>query len=193
MGQAASYAQALLALAETPAEAGRFGKALEGCAELYEASAALRDFLRDPTLPRAAQKDALARLAPEDTPQMVLNCLWLMVDKGRTGLLPQVAEAYRQHKAQLSNTLVINVCTPMPLSEEETGRICRFFARRFGSANAVVEPFIDPHLIGGIRVQVGDMLFDQSLFGRLKGLERAIAANQDKRQEVSAWPSGRKK
>lgn len=171
---AASYAGALLALAESPAQAQTFEDALDAFTALYKGSTPLREFLCNPVAPRAAQRDILARLAPPSVPQSVLNCLYVMVDKGRIAQLPQVAEAYRRHLAVLTGTLLIHVYSPNALDETETQRICEVFTKRFGAADASVEVSIDSQLIGGVRVQIGDILFDESLQGRLKGLERAI-------------------
>lgn len=169
-----SYAAALLALAEDPAEAERFGEVLDAYAAAYAGSAPLRSFLLNPVLPRGAQKDALARLAPPNAPQKALNCLYLMVDKGRIALLPAVAAAYHSQRAAANDTLIIHVRTAAPLDKGQEEKLCAHFAALHGAAKAVVETVLDPGLIGGIRVQVGDVLYDQSLFGRLEGLRRAV-------------------
>ena len=169
-----SYAAALLALAQNPDEAGRFGQVLDTYAAAYADSAPLRGFLLNPVLPRSAQKDALAKLAPPDAPQTALNCLYVMVDKGRIALLPAVAKAYHSQLAAANDTLIIHVRTAAPLDKGQEEKLCAHFAAQHGAAKAVVETVLDPGLIGGMRVLVGDVLYDQSLFGRLEGLRRAV-------------------
>lgn len=169
-----SYAAALLALAETPADARRCGEVLGEYAAAFEENALLRRVLHNPVLPRAFKKQVLTRIIAGDAPQTVLNCVRLMVDKGRIGLLPGVAVEYERQRAVLEGTLVIRIHSAVPLSGEETQRVCALFSARYGASGTRVETVLDPKLIGGIRVQVGDMLYDQSLAGRLSGLRRAI-------------------
>ena len=172
----ASYAAALLATTENPPQATVCGDTLLDYARAMETSPLLRRFLLDPALPKAAQKDVLAQLAPPGMPQNLLHLLWLLADKGRLALLPKISVEYRRQRASLAGGLLLWVRTARPLDDNEIDKIKRCFMAQYGAQDAVLEIVLDPGLIGGVRIQVGDTMYDQSLFGRMEGLRRAIGA-----------------
>ena len=169
-----SYAAALLACAENPAQAMQFSEALDGFSKAMETSDELRVFLLNPVLPREAQKNVLKSLALPDADEKLLNFLYLLMDKGRIAQLPEISREYRRQHNKMRGCLVITVRSAAPLPDSEYAKIRSHFAENFGAQDACVEPITDPHLIGGVRVQVGDMLYDNSLWGRLEGLRRTI-------------------
>lgn len=168
------YAEALLASAQAPDEADAFGEALAEYAGVFEQSEELRAFLLCKTFPAEAKKDALKKLAKPAPPQRLLNLLYLLADRDRLALLPGIAEDYHRLKAEKRKTLLITVYTAMPLGEDEKQRICTFFAKRYGAESTEVDERIDVSLIGGIRVKIGDTLFDASLEGQLRQLQDCI-------------------
>ncbi|MBO1909864.1 F0F1 ATP synthase subunit delta, partial [Microvirga sp. 3-52] len=59
-----------------------------------------------------------------------------------------------------------------PLTESESAAISSTFARKVGRISLRINNIIDPTLIGGIRVQIGNRIFDNSLVNKLERLKR---------------------
>lgn len=66
------------------------------------------------------------------------------------------------------------VYTTQPLTEDETQRISTAFARKVGKNTLNITNEIDPSLIGGVRLQIGNQIFDSSISHKLAGLKRAL-------------------
>ncbi|MNN90855.1 ATP synthase subunit delta [compost metagenome] len=65
----------------------------------------------------------------------------------------------------------------MPLSEQETASIQARFGAVTGKTIQVTN-IVDQSLLGGIKVRIGDTLYDGSLSGKLKRLEKTLQASQ---------------
>jgi F-type H+-transporting ATPase subunit delta len=76
--------------------------------------------------------------------------------------------------AQRQQKIVAIVKTAIPLTAEQTTRLVGSLSRIYGrEVSAHIE--IEPSIVGGIRVQVGDEVIDGSVAGRLEALRRRMA------------------
>ncbi|WP_086626415.1 ATP synthase F1 subunit delta, partial [Escherichia coli] len=69
------------------------------------------------------------------------------------------------------------VYTPVALSEQELQQVASTFST-LTSKQIRVESVIDKSLLGGLQIRVGDRLYDGSLSGKLKRLERTLNQSQ---------------
>lgn len=173
-----SYAQAILEVF------WREGRAKEGLALLQEYAAAIQkrgplyNFLKSPTVADPIKKETLIKLYDGTLPASMVHFLYLLVDRGRIGLMAEIYAHYERLFAKKSGILEIFVTSAFALSEQETGQLRQVFMKKYGAEDAWVKVQIDPRLLGGVRVQIGDMLYDSSLFGKMESLRREISAMQ---------------
>ncbi len=108
-----------------------------------------------------------------DLSQRPLNLAKLLVAKGRTGLAPQIAAAFAQLVEEHQGIARARVITAVPLSDRERDAIAADLRQRTGR-NVVLDAAVDPALLGGIVVQIGDRLIDGSTRARLEALKRHL-------------------
>ena len=169
-----AWAAALLAGAKDGREAGLFEAMLDTIMQAMAECGDLRELVRNPIVPGEAKKDVLCALAPDGTPPYALNFLRLLVDKRHTALVPEICEAYKRLRDLHTDEIEIVLTSAQQLDADEADRLKDAFVARYGAKGARVTQSVDSRLIGGVRVQVGDDLFDQSVAGRLAGLGRAL-------------------
>jgi len=101
------------------------------------------------------------------------NFLKVLAEHDRLALIPQILnEAIAEHERRVGQKR-IQVRSAVPLSDEQLGNI----KQRLQSAlnlTPVLFPSIDPELIGGLEIQVGDTVYDGSLKTRLKNLRQRL-------------------
>ena len=134
--------------------------------------AELGELLRNPQLDKRAKKAAVDAVAGDADP-LVLNLLRLLVEKGRSGEVAQVADEYERMAAAEEGELSVELTTAYELSDEEARAIVGQIEQRSGrkvEANRAV----DPDLIGGMVLQVGSRRVDASIRGRLEQLGRDL-------------------
>lgn len=147
---------AAAAVAAAPGAAAAFGNPRVGAAELVELIAGV-----------AAEQGL--KVSAEHR-----NFLALLADNRRLGYLPEIAAQFEALRAEVENTVDVEVATPLPLSAEHKAKLAAALAQRFKRQVRITES-VDPTLVGGAVIRAGDLVIDGSLKGRLERLEQQIA------------------
>jgi F-type H+-transporting ATPase subunit delta len=112
-------------------------------------------------------------LAGEPTP--VRSLVVLLLEKDRIALVPQIALAFGDLVDRRDGIAKARITTAVPLDEaarrELVSRLERESGRKLRATFAV-----DPTLIGGAKVQIGDHLIDSSIDAKLTALGRQLAS-----------------
>jgi len=109
-------------------------------------------------------------LAPQ-----VQNLLRTVIDNGRLGVLPEIAAQYRALVNEQTGVSDAIVFSAFPINGSLLTDVVASLEKRFGrKLNATVE--VEPDLIGGIRVVVGDEVLDTSVRSRLQQMKVALIA-----------------
>ncbi len=160
------YARALLALAVDRDEADRIEAELAELADMLAASPELKDYLASPLVDLEARGAALDRALAGRASELVVNTLQVMNGKGRLALLPALAEAYRLENEGRRGEVDVEVKTAVELTDELRQRIA-VAASRFAGRTARLVETVEPELLGGLVLKVGDRKIDSSLARRL--------------------------
>jgi F-type H+-transporting ATPase subunit delta len=101
------------------------------------------------------------------------NFIRVLVEEERVELAPQVAELFERRRANAAGVVTVDVTSAFPLNESERTRISESIAARVGNA-CEIETFLDPQLIGGAVIKIGDSVIDLSLRRRLSELAQDL-------------------
>jgi F-type H+-transporting ATPase subunit delta len=130
--------------------------------------------LRDPRVPFARRRAAL-EAAVKDEPAAVRAVLDLLLERDRIGLVPAIAEALGDLVDRSLGIVKAKITTPVPLDDRERAGMLRSLEQ--ASGKKIQATFaVDPTLIGGAKVQVGDRLIDGSLRTQLDAMARQLAS-----------------
>jgi F-type H+-transporting ATPase subunit delta len=162
-----AYAQALLELATEPWMKG-----------LRLASRRLRDQhaaaqLKDPAIPADEKAALLASLLGDVAPQVAAFVRALVRD-GDLNKLDTISEEFETLAMRRSQYVLAHVRSAVPLTTDERMQLEQTLAKRFGGS-LEAEYEVDPALIGGVLVRVGDEVIDGSLAGKLSVLRGRLA------------------
>ncbi len=164
------YSQSILDLASEQGQQKNLLEELRDLAALSEKDASFAHFLGSPMVDSAARADSLEKLLRGKASDLVVNALQVLNRKGRLGLLPVVAESYRQLLQKQEQRVDVEVKTAVPLSDTLRDQIRQSVAR-FAGFQADLSEVVDPGMIGGMVVRVGDRKIDTSIrshLGRLR-------------------------
>ncbi|GAB7190440.1 F0F1 ATP synthase subunit delta [Kineococcus sp. NUM-3379] len=169
-----------LAVVSVVAQAERSGRveALED--ELFRfsrtiaANPGLRDALADVASPATSRAELVTRLlAPRAVPETVQ--LARRVATAPRGLRAERAlENYVGVIATRRQQVVAHVVTAVPLTEQQHQRLAAGLERTYGRA-VRLNVDVDPHVLGGLRVSVGDEVIDGTVSTRLSEARRRLA------------------
>ena len=177
---ARNYAETLLDLADRnggPAAMDQFAAALDEVAGLVQSDPRVRQFLETPRVTAAEKKRALRAALAGRAPELFLRFVSVLVDKRRQTLLPEIAEAFRGLVDERMGRVRVQVAISHLPDEALQAEIGNALALRLG--RTVIPTFtVDPELLGGMVVQVGDEILDGSVRSSAARLRRAMMAAQ---------------
>jgi len=136
----------------------------------------LLKFLNHPKLDEDAKLDMIRRVFEAGIGQEVYNTLVLLVKRGRAEYIPLVADEFKKIANKAMGIETALVYTPRPLTEQESAKVAEQFARLTGKT-VEVESVLDDSLIGGIKVRIGDRIYDGSISGKLNRMLKTIQAS----------------
>jgi F-type H+-transporting ATPase subunit delta len=135
----------------------------------------LRATLADPSLPQQGKQELLRTLLEGKMTPVTLSLISQMVahPRGRTlnAALDLSAEIAARHRQQL----IAVVHTAVELSASQRRRLAQTLARTYGH-DVHLDVVIDPSVVGGLSVQIGDELIDGTAASRLAAVRRKLAA-----------------
>ncbi len=166
------YAEALF-----KASGSDLSKAAEWVDELgvIAQNAQLLQFADSPKVSVDQVFDLIASVAKTALPDQARNFLRTVIENGRLGALPEIAHQFRVLKNAQSGSSDAVVYSAFPIDGAALAEVSAMLEKRFGrKLNASV--VLQPELIGGIRVVVGDEVLDTSVKARLEQMKIALTA-----------------
>lgn len=163
------YAQALFALATDQGRRAEIDRDMRDLAEVFREQREIRIFFDSPGTPQADKQQVIdAAIAPQ-VDALTASFLRLLVRKGREMFFGRIREAYDDLVDVAEGRIAVRVTSATALPDPVAARITSEIARRTGQT-VQLEATVDPDLIGGLTIRLGDRLLDGSLATRLRRL-----------------------
>ena len=164
-----NYAETLLILAKREGQAEEWGALIESIASAMQQDQALKTFLESPKLAAARKIEILKAALGERVPPLFLRFLETVIMKRRQMVIPEIAQEYRALIDTSEDRVHANVTVARepadPEKEALVGQLSRLFGKR-----VVPHISINPAILGGVIVKVGDTVMDGSVRRRLASL-----------------------
>jgi F-type H+-transporting ATPase subunit delta len=171
------YARALYEVSSEKNSVNQAMQDLKTAAEVVAGQKDLETLLNHPNIDTSAKTDLLKQIFAGKLSDIVLNTLVLLVERKRSELIPVVYEQFVKIANEALGRAEATVYSAKALTEQESAAVAAKFSSLTGR-NIQVTNVIDPSLIGGIKVRIGDKLYDGSLSGKLERMEKALQASQ---------------
>jgi F-type H+-transporting ATPase subunit delta len=177
------YAEALFAAAR----AGKDGKLAAGSGHAAQWTAAVdaiarlvadpqaAESLANPALTDAQRFDLIAKLSGQSLPAPVTELLKLVIENGRLSALPEVAAQFHALRNAAEGSADCVIESAFAMSEAEVTSLLAALSKKF-PFKLKPEVRLNPQLIGGVRVTVGDRVLDSSVRARLEAMQARLTA-----------------
>ena len=138
-------------------------------------NAQLQAFAANPKVTDQQVFDLIAGVAKTALPDNAKNFLRTVIDNGRIAALSEVAAQFRALVNSRNGSSDAIVHSAFPMEPSALTELSAALEKRFGrKLNLSVQ--LDPSLIGGVRVVVGDEVLDTSVKARLEQMKAALIA-----------------
>jgi F-type H+-transporting ATPase subunit delta len=139
------------------------------------ANADVQAFAQNPNVTQAQLADVIASLVKSPLNAEVKNFIAMLAENGRVALLPEIGAQFQELKNAQEGASDAQIVSAFELSAGQLAQLVATLEKKFGrKLNPTVT--VDPSLIGGVRVVVGDEVLDTSVRARLQQMHVALTA-----------------
>ena len=172
------YASALYSAAHKNKALEIVEKELTQFQQSLKTDAKLKEFMINPTLKRSLKVDALKHLATKtNLSATTSNLLGILAENGRLGKLETVINAFKIMMAAHRGEVTCEVITAKPLDQAQRQSL-EAALKKFLKGNESIQltAKVDPSLIGGMIVSIGDKYVDMSVASKVKKYTELISS-----------------
>jgi F-type H+-transporting ATPase subunit delta len=156
-------------------EKNALGTAADGLAMLAAIARdeQMRSILLNPKVSAKQKKEIFAAAAGERLDEISTNLLALLVDNRREVLIGSIDEQFEELKREHERVIRARITSAQPLSDAQRDDIVAALEKRYGK-KVEADLDVDPQLLGGARVQVGDQVIHASVRDALAQMAAAL-------------------
>ena len=169
---ARNYAEALFELAERAGQPERFGDLIDAVAAAVETIPKLKAVLMSPRVPKA-EKARFLGAALKQAPREFVLWLQAVVKRGRQQILREIATEYQALLDQKLNRVRASVTLARKPDDKLKTLIEERLSRQLDK-EVIAAYLIDPEILGGTIIRVGDRVLDGSVRRRMTKLRRQL-------------------
>jgi F-type H+-transporting ATPase subunit delta len=162
--------------------AGARGQTEEVLAELgdllnqvFKADPHFEAFLTSGIIDRHRKAEVLSDAFAGRAGELVLNGLLVLNEHDRLNLLRPIVQTYRELRDQQAGRMRVEVASAIALPEDARARLLQELRQKYDK-EPILETRVDPELLGGMVVRIGDQVYDQSVRTQLNNIRNEIIA-----------------
>ncbi len=166
---ARNYAETLLELARKSGDLGTWGELIDQVAGAMESDRRLRRFLESPRVSAQRKNEILFKAFEGPLPRTFVRFLQALVTHRRQMLIPVIAREYHDLVDQVEGRVHASVTIAREADGDDRELVTSQLSRVLGK-KVVPHFYVNPSIIGGVVVRVGDTVLDGSVRRRLATL-----------------------
>jgi len=168
------YARALLAIGEEEKQSRKILSEVERFAALLSESDLLRETMEAGHINRRDKLAVLEQiLASSDVHPSTRNFLNLLIDKDRMGILSPILSEFRRMIERIEGIERVEVVVPLALTESQRTMLTGVLEEKSGR-KVILEETVDPGVLGGMVVKVGDTVYDGSARTQIENIRETL-------------------
>lgn len=171
---ASRYAKSLLDLAQEQGQLDAVKGDVEGVISVLKSNTDLLAVLKNPIINVDKKRHILAAIFEGNVNPVILSFFYILVNKGRADILLDIVQQFVGEYNKVKGVVNASVTSATPLSEANLAELQKTIKEEI-QADVLLRNVVNPALIGGFVVKVGDKQVDASIAGRLRKLEKHFA------------------
>jgi F-type H+-transporting ATPase subunit delta len=169
------YATAVFQLANEAGAVPQVGHDLHTFVAALAADADVNEFFRSPIVDRKEKATVIAE-AFDKLHTIALHTVLVLIQKRREALAPEMVAQFDILEREARGAQTLRVTSARPLAQADIDAIVAKLGTAFKTPLDVTQT-VDPELIGGVQLTIGDQRIDGTIAGRLDDLARMLSTN----------------
>ncbi len=162
------YVEALYQSTKSEEEKNKFEQGLKEIATLFGSNEEFKKMLLDPRIVKEVKLEVIQEILPEYTEEIFKNFLTLLIQEKRIDLLEEIAEEFASKNRADKNELKIKIIVAHAIGEEQIAQIVEKYKAMYAVKTIQYEVEIDETLLGGVKVVIGNTIYDASVQTQLQ-------------------------
>jgi F-type H+-transporting ATPase subunit delta len=167
------YAEALAAAAAKADKADDVGVELKDLAKTVYGYESVASFMKSPVVNWRTKEPVLLNSLAGKVSDLVCNFVGVLNKNGRLALLPEIQRAYQALQDKAAGRVRVTVKSAVPLGEPQQQALVSKLTATL-KQQPVLNLVVDPELLGGLIVQIGDRVLDTSVRTRIQSLRSQL-------------------
>jgi F-type H+-transporting ATPase subunit delta len=167
------YARSLFEVAREHGSLAELREQLGQFVDAVNENRELALFFFSPYFSTKEKKEALGRMLTDASP-ILMNFLGLLIEKHRMPVIFRIGQEYERLWEEENRMLPVEITSAIELDSETTDSVGKNIGERTGR-KVTLAAHVDPDILGGIIIRVGNSILDASIRNRLEQLRRHVA------------------
>lgn len=157
------YVKALMESAKSKEENAMYEKGLKEISNLFESNENFKNVLLNPRIENQEKLNIIKEIFPECNNEIFDNFIKLLIDEKRINIVEDISNEYTKLYDSLNKELKMKIITAMKLDDEQINELISKYKELYKADTVEYELEIDETIIGGIKVIVGNKIYDNSV------------------------------
>jgi F-type H+-transporting ATPase subunit delta len=167
------YAEAFFSIAQDANKVDELQTELEKVAEVIDTTENLKEYLAHLLIPAKEKKDVMVKIFAGSISQITLNFLMMVIDKRRENYIGLMVDEYKELADEARDIIKAEVISAQEVTEEEINILAEKLSATTGKT-VKLKQLVDPELIGGIKLRMGDQIVDATVAKKLEMLKEKL-------------------
>ena len=168
------YAKAILEIADSKNVTSEVSADMALIASTIQSNSELSSFIQNPLVKTDAKKDVVSEVFASVNP-VTQSIFQLLLDNKRFEILDSIAVEYNKLFDIMNGVEVAKVTTAVPMDAELEAKVSAKIASISSSKKITIENIVDPAILGGFILKIGDKQYNASIADRLQVLKRELS------------------
>jgi len=135
----------------------------------------LGEYFAHPLIPAREKKELATKIFAQKVSPLTLNFFLMVIDKKRENYLEIIHQEYEDMADESRNIRKAELISAMPVSEQDVQTLADNLSRSTGKT-IKLDLTVDPTMIGGLKIRIGDKIIDASVTKKLEMLKKNLTA-----------------
>lgn len=167
------YAEAFFSIAREAGKVDEYQQELELVVRTVDESELLQEYFAHLLIPAKEKKEVANKIFAGQVSQATMNFISIIIDKKREAYLALITEQYTEMADEQRNILKAEMYSAREIPDADVSELAEKLSVSTGKT-VQLKPMVDPSLLGGIKVRIGDQIVDATVAKKLEMLKNAM-------------------
>ncbi|PKL37825.1 MAG: hypothetical protein CVV44_15950 [Spirochaetae bacterium HGW-Spirochaetae-1] len=164
------YATSLLEIGQDKNVLAQLEEELGFVSSLLKEDNEFSNYLTSPGFTKESKKEFIGKVFSDKLSDYIINFLYVLIEHGRQSVIPEINTAFNGLLDEANNRMRVDVVSTVKLESATLDKIIGELKKKYNK-DIIVSEKIDEKILGGIIIEIGDLVIDGSLASNLKKIK----------------------